>query len=706
LGAILAAIMIVYGGFRYMLSASLPEVETGKKIIQDSFIGLVVLLTSFLILKTINPQLVQMSPIRVQRIREEVPVSTSEFTGNPLHTGYDVQRSEFAGTCGRGGTQTLDGLPFTVLPLRGGYEQGSTPWANISYGSNLASNESNNPCKGDGPDGTGFHQPIVRGCTQTFRNGGCGVTAFAEIMAYYGQRVTNPGDAALATNIRMWNGDQLVPLSEHPHGQDILARMQSRVQTHLFDPIDAARLAVARGNAGEGGHATTDGTDFMAVDGFRKSSFRDPAQAAQAIRAGNPLVIYCNKCQLKQRSIQDPDHVGGKHFMVLHGVSQDGQWFLIHDVGGGGTAGGKFISAEQIRSGRSSEAPEEPSVNLISIIPTNAQVQPCNTTTETAGTDGSSNGPVASGSRPSTPSVSGEVTHFTYPFIPAAATGDPGWGDVSAAILPTRLMTSYNTTGGTRPRARLYIYLHGQNGTGATTAAALRSGTLHDMEQTLSRVAGSKNIIIVAPRYITTVGRSYFNRMDLGEFYRTTLAALRTQIPGFQESDIQDVVVSGHSSATCSGPGSPMLKQALTANFGSTRLRGIVGYDGCLGDAVQPSSFSPRDNISIYLNPDLGRNGMGIHGNGDGSGGHPERYKNVRTRWDLRRITCPSYVENLCPEGTPVEPSAPDYNQRRCNACYGKTSNGTETISFETSYGHNESVSKMTDYMFRAFYGN
>ncbi len=74
LGAILAAIMIVYGGFRYMLAAALPQVQESKSIIQDAVIGLVVLLSSFLILKTINPKLVEVAPLRIQRI-QNIPVS-------------------------------------------------------------------------------------------------------------------------------------------------------------------------------------------------------------------------------------------------------------------------------------------------------------------------------------------------------------------------------------------------------------------------------------------------------------------------------------------------------------------------------------------------------------------------------------------------------------------------------------------------------
>ncbi|MBP9762992.1 hypothetical protein KBD34_05260 [Patescibacteria group bacterium] len=71
LGAILAAIMIVYGGFRYLLAASLPDIKDGKTIITDAVIGLVVLLSSYLILKTINPELVALKPITISMIERQ-----------------------------------------------------------------------------------------------------------------------------------------------------------------------------------------------------------------------------------------------------------------------------------------------------------------------------------------------------------------------------------------------------------------------------------------------------------------------------------------------------------------------------------------------------------------------------------------------------------------------------------------------------------
>jgi hypothetical protein len=57
--AILAVIFIVLGGFKYMTSESLSLKEEGKENIKNAIIGLILLSASFLILNTINPQILK-----------------------------------------------------------------------------------------------------------------------------------------------------------------------------------------------------------------------------------------------------------------------------------------------------------------------------------------------------------------------------------------------------------------------------------------------------------------------------------------------------------------------------------------------------------------------------------------------------------------------------------------------------------------------
>jgi len=57
LAAALAVIMIVWGGVEYMLSESFISKGDGKKKIMDALTGLLLALVSWLILFTINPEI-------------------------------------------------------------------------------------------------------------------------------------------------------------------------------------------------------------------------------------------------------------------------------------------------------------------------------------------------------------------------------------------------------------------------------------------------------------------------------------------------------------------------------------------------------------------------------------------------------------------------------------------------------------------------
>lgn len=70
---ILAAIMLMLGGIIWLTSAgSSSKVEQAKSIITSSIVGLGLVLTSYLLLKTINPDLVIMKTRKVEAIKERV----------------------------------------------------------------------------------------------------------------------------------------------------------------------------------------------------------------------------------------------------------------------------------------------------------------------------------------------------------------------------------------------------------------------------------------------------------------------------------------------------------------------------------------------------------------------------------------------------------------------------------------------------------
>lgn len=72
IGAILAIIMIMLGGFLYMVSGARPELATkAKKMIFGSLTGLILLLGSYLVLSLINPELTTLKSITLESIKSE-----------------------------------------------------------------------------------------------------------------------------------------------------------------------------------------------------------------------------------------------------------------------------------------------------------------------------------------------------------------------------------------------------------------------------------------------------------------------------------------------------------------------------------------------------------------------------------------------------------------------------------------------------------
>ncbi len=68
IGIVAAAIMIMYGGFLYIISGTGIKVREGKKIITDSLIGLVIILGSAVILSNINPNTTNLSALHLMSI--------------------------------------------------------------------------------------------------------------------------------------------------------------------------------------------------------------------------------------------------------------------------------------------------------------------------------------------------------------------------------------------------------------------------------------------------------------------------------------------------------------------------------------------------------------------------------------------------------------------------------------------------------------
>lgn len=79
LGLVLAVLMIIIGGFLYSISGAKPEMTTkAKKIIIGSLTGLVLLLSSYLILKLVNPEIVNLDFIKLDTAKKDKPIAQTQ----------------------------------------------------------------------------------------------------------------------------------------------------------------------------------------------------------------------------------------------------------------------------------------------------------------------------------------------------------------------------------------------------------------------------------------------------------------------------------------------------------------------------------------------------------------------------------------------------------------------------------------------------
>ena len=64
-----AAVMLVYGGTLYIIASSGAKVASGKEILKNALIGLVLIIAAYTILATINPAVLELQAVRLDAIK-------------------------------------------------------------------------------------------------------------------------------------------------------------------------------------------------------------------------------------------------------------------------------------------------------------------------------------------------------------------------------------------------------------------------------------------------------------------------------------------------------------------------------------------------------------------------------------------------------------------------------------------------------------
>ncbi|MBP9864282.1 hypothetical protein KBC54_02435 [Patescibacteria group bacterium] len=98
ISVIAAAIMIVYGGFLYVLGATVPDIAEGKSKIKDALIGLVLVFGAYGILSALNSSLVTLNTLKLESITAEKYYLEMNGTGDPIASADATARSASSGS--------------------------------------------------------------------------------------------------------------------------------------------------------------------------------------------------------------------------------------------------------------------------------------------------------------------------------------------------------------------------------------------------------------------------------------------------------------------------------------------------------------------------------------------------------------------------------------------------------------------------------
>ena len=311
ISTLVAIIVVIAGGFQYLWGQTQGGAEKGLTLIKDAIGGLVVLYASYIILWTVNPELVNLQPIRLARI-QTVPIGEN--------AGEDGEPSD-------ANPPPPDAGDVPGSSCRLAYNQGQSLWGRLPYGDSPAliagSTDTRTLC-------TDQAQTNGSTCFGSFSQSACGPTAVASVLAFYGLQVSVPSRVPAPGNAM-----------------------------HLVDPIDVAIFAIKKGYR-QVGRGTTGEVMSDADGGFplfqqRTISKTNTAEILRTLRAGAPLVFACRSVRLfsddaatqpiLNRRGSDRLYSPG-HYMVLSGVVND-QILRIHDVGRTST---KTIRMEDVQA--------------------------------------------------------------------------------------------------------------------------------------------------------------------------------------------------------------------------------------------------------------------------------------------------------------------------------------------------------------------
>lgn len=105
---ITGAVMIIYGGFKYVLSSTVSGIKSGQEVIKDAVIGMIIAFGIVTVLQTLNPATSQLSALKVRVVSQE---SFQAFASAQMTT----EAATVSGTPGSAeASAAMTACPFTL----------------------------------------------------------------------------------------------------------------------------------------------------------------------------------------------------------------------------------------------------------------------------------------------------------------------------------------------------------------------------------------------------------------------------------------------------------------------------------------------------------------------------------------------------------------------------------------------------------------
>ena len=223
-----AIVMIMIGGAQYTLAGGIPsQAQKAKERILNATIGLVLMLSVYTILYTVNPNLTVLDPVSL-KVVQKIP-----YDGDAQESNVNPDEGQIAATMQNAGSETIqtdqaEGLASVPLIKQGG-------GCNGTFGYDKYGPDDMDTCPKSNDD-----SPSEATCCTKYGYSGCAPTNVAMVLRHHGINVSVPeiGDVAVEVGARRCNQgttQDILPAVKDRYGINGLPIQDTETATTLLE---------------------------------------------------------------------------------------------------------------------------------------------------------------------------------------------------------------------------------------------------------------------------------------------------------------------------------------------------------------------------------------------------------------------------------------------------------------------------------------